>query len=147
MKIRSIDCEPPILRKVPKKNYWEYAANWAVRIRTAKDGMITLTIQVGYWTDLASVPKALRGMFDNGSAEYGVLVASQIHDALYSTHYLSKELSDEIFYRALKYYKMNCAKAWLYYKAVSWFGDSAWEYHDETLAERDRELIRILWTA
>lgn len=120
---------------------WEYAENWVVEIVFKRDGVLRLEIAEGYWTDLASVPKKLRGTFDNGSGEFGILIASQVHDALYSTRYLSKSFADTIFRELLIYYKVGKLKSWLYYEAVNLFGDSAWEHSDES----DRKFVKLFW--
>lgn len=144
MKIVDIITESPVLRKLKKPNNWEYAAKWECHVRLSGDGWLHFTINPGYWTDLASVPKALRGAFDNGSGEYGVLIASQLHDMLYATHYMSKNFADELFHKVLRYYGMNRIKAWLYYQAVHLFGDDAWEAADDDMYI-DRGLCKLMW--
>lgn len=144
MKIRSVETEPPIMRKMTSGDKWEYVASWRCVIRTKKDGDLVARISPGYKTDLASVPKALRGAFDNGSGDFGVLVASQVHDLLYSTHYLSRTFADDLFYKLLRYFGVGCFKSFLYYKAVDLFGDGPWNKPEMEL-DRDRQLCRIDW--
>lgn len=146
MKIRSVEAVAPSLRKLPKGDRWEYDSDWLAAIVLKGEGVIKITIKRGYWTDLASVPKALRGAFDNGSGSYGVLMASQVHDMLYSTHYMSKDFADNIFLALLRYYGMGCVKANLYYYAVKLFGDEAWEAAEADL-EADCALCRFEWLA
>lgn len=146
MKIVKVETKAPALRKLPEGNRWEYAELWSCRIHLKGEGVLAVRIAPGYWTDLASVPKALRGAFDNGSGDYAVLVASQVHDMLYSTHYLSKDFSDELFRLLLRFYKMSALKAWLYYEAVALFGRSAWEASDLDL-NADRALCALDWLA
>jgi hypothetical protein len=146
MKVRSVEASAPLLRKLPSGDKWEYAELWSCRIHLKGEGVLAVRIAPGYWTDLASVPKALRGAFDNGSGDFGVLIASQVHDMLYSTHYLSKDFSDELFRLLLRFYKMSAFKAWLYYEAVALFGASAWEASDLDL-NADRALCALDWLA
>ena len=146
MKIVKVETKAPALRKLPEGNRWEYAELWSCRIHLKGEGVLAVRIAPGYWTDLASVPKALRGAFDNGSGDYAVLVASQVHDMLYSTHYLSKDFSDELFRLLLRFYKMSALNAWLYYEAVALFGRSAWEASDLDL-NADRALCALDWLA
>ena len=146
MKIRAVETEPPIMRKMTSGDKWEYVASWRCVIRTKKDGDLVARISPGYKTDLASVPKALRGAFDNGSGDFGVLIASQVHDMLYSTHWTSKDFADELFHALLLHYGVGSFKAWCYYKAVVWFGDSAWEATENDL-NGDRELCSFQWLA
>lgn len=146
MKVRSVEASSPLLRKLPKPDRWEYAADWVAAIVLKGEGVLKVSIRRGYWTDLASVPRALRGAFDNGSGDFGVLIASQVHDMLYSTHWTSKDFADELFHALLLHYGVGSFKAWCYYKAVSWFGDSAWEATTDDL-RGDRELCRFEWLA
>lgn len=147
MKISGVETAPPILRKLPKGDNWEYAAEWVCSVTLKGEGVLVVRIRPGYWTDLASVPKALRGAFDNGSGEFRVLVASQLHDMLYSTHYMSKDFSDALFHAVLRHYGMGSVKAWLYYQAVHLFGDKAWETISDAEMEADRRLCSFQWLA
>lgn len=146
MKIERIETKAPALRKLPKTGFWEYAELWSCKVFLRGEGVLVFRIAPGYWTDLASVPKALRGAFDNGSGDFGVLIASQLHDMLYATHYLSKDFADTLFRLVLRKYKMSAWKSWLYYEAVALFGDSAWEASDLDL-NADRALCALDWLA
>lgn len=131
--------------KMVENGKWEYVSKWDIEIVLHGSGVLRLSIRPPYWTDLASVPKALRGAFDNGSGEFGVLIASQVHDALYSTHYLSKTFSDDLFEQLLRYYGMGRAKARLYWLAVHLFGGSAWNVLSDEQMVNDRHLIDFHW--
>lgn len=144
MKITGVSADAPVLRKLPSTDDWEYVASWRCVVRTKKDGAFIVSIAPGYKTDLASVPRALRGAFDNGSGSFGVLVASQIHDMFYSTHYLSRSFADSLFYEVLRWYGVGCLKARLYYLAVDLFGGTPWDRAEGHL-EHDRELCRFEW--
>jgi len=144
MKISGVETAPPILRKLPNGDRWEYAELWSCRIHLKGEGVLAVRIAPGYWTDLASVPRALRGAFDNGSGDFGVLIASQVHDMLYSTHYVSKEFSDDLFRRVLRFYGMGSCKANLYYYAVRLFGGDAWNGNEDDI-EFDRKFCVFEW--
>lgn len=146
MKIRSVEAVAPSLRKLHDGDRWEYASDWVAAIVLKNEGVVKAAIKRGYQTDLASVPRALRGCFDNGSGSFGVLIASQVHDMLYSTHWTSKDFADELFHALLLHYGVGSFKAWCYYKAVAWFGDSAWEATENDL-NGDRELCSFQWLA
>lgn len=146
MKIVKVETKAPALRKLPKSGFWEYAELWSCKVFLKGEGVLVFRIAPGYWTDLASVPKALRGAFDNGSGDFGVLIASQVHDMLYSTHWTSKDFADELFHAVLRHYGMGSVKAWLYYQAVHLFGDKAWEASDLDL-NADRALCALDWLA
>lgn len=145
MDLQHIETKSPTLQKLPNGGDWVYADVWKANIFLKNDGALYLCISPGYRTDLASVPRPLRGAFDNGSGEFGVLVASQVHDMLYSTHYLSKDFADTLFHDILRYYGMNRLKAWLYYQAVHLFGDEAWEVLSDDEMEKDRKLCSLHW--
>ena len=144
MKIERIETKAPALRKMPNGGVWEYAELWSCRVVLKGEGVLVFRIAPGYWTDLASVPKALRGAFDNGSGDFGVLIASQLHDMLYATHYLSKDFADKLFRHVLRFYKMSAFKAWLYYEAVHICGSSAWEATETEIAG-DSALCALDW--
>ena len=144
MNIRSVEAVAPSLRKLPQGNLWEYASDWIAAIVLKGEGVVKVSVKRGYETDLASVPKALRGAFDNGSGCFGVLMASQVHDMLYATHFMSKKFADDIFRALLRFYGVGAMKAQLYYLAVRWFGGEAWEAADDDL-ERDRRLCSFQW--
>ena len=143
--IRKVSAQAPVLQKMADKDKWAYKEKWTCHVRTKRDGTLKVTIDPGYWTDLASVPKALRGAFDNGSGEYGVLIASQVHDMFYSTHYMSKDFADSLFYALLRHYGMSWAKAKAYYLVVAWFGDKAWEAISDDQLVEDRKLCTFKW--
>ena len=140
-----METQAPCLQKLADKDKWAYACDWVCAIVLKDEGVLHFSVKRGYWTDLASVPQALRGAFDNGSGDYGVLISSQVHDANYSTHYFSKDFADELFYAMLRFYGMGYIKAKLYYAAVHLFGDRAWDYLSESEASRDRDLIKVKW--
>ncbi len=137
-------CDSPTIKMV-ENGRWEYASKWDIEIVLHGSGVLRLAVHPPYWTDLASVPKAFRGAFDNGSWEFGVLIASQVHDALYSTHYLSRTFADDLFEQLLLYYGMKPIKARLYWLAVHLFGNGAWEVISEEQMATDRHLIEFHW--
>ena len=144
MKIRAVETEAPILQKLPSTDDWQYTASWRCVIRTKADGDFVVRIMPGYKTDLASVPKALRGAFDNGSGSLGVLVASQVHDMFYSTHYTSRDFADNLFRLLLRWYGVGRFKSELYYLAVHLFGADPWDRGEKHL-DRDRLLCGFDW--
>jgi hypothetical protein len=132
------------MRKRPERGEWEYSEHWECVLLTS-EGRIKVTVGKGYWTDLASVPQPLKGLMDNGSADYAVLIACQIHDVAYSTQYLSRPLADELFYLLLRNGGIGWVKAQAYYRAVRWFGEDAYEDGNDEIIH-DRMLCKIYWT-
>lgn len=144
MRILKVEYSLPILQKMADKGKWSIAKDWQILI-FSDDGLIQLDVLRGFWTDLASVPKALRGVFDNGSSDIGILVSALFHDAIYATHLLSKELADEIFRKLLVYFRMSRFKARLYWLAVHLFGGDAWQFLSPETAKTDLKLIKLKW--
>lgn len=104
---------------------------WIVReplIWDAADGRTAIIVPAGFTTDLASVPRLLRGMphFDvNGRARRPAV----LHDFLYFTGMGGKRQADFAFYDALRFEGVSQWNAWLFWKAVDWFGFIAWRGH------------------
>lgn len=71
----------------------------------------------GFVTDLASVPRFLRGVVDND--DHRVVSAALIHDFLFSTNRLPFEIANSLFYKVLKASGYNKLKAVLAYWAVA----------------------------
>lgn len=71
----------------------------------------------GFLTDLASVPRFMRGIVENGDVR--MLIAVLIHDYLYSTHALPFEYANELMYQVSVHNGYPRARAWLSLVAVS----------------------------
>lgn len=82
-----------------------------------------ITVHAGFHSDLASVPRLLRGL---ALADIKTCRAAVIHDYLYATRPIHRALADEIFRCALLDTGVHPAWALIYYKAVRWFGWLFW---------------------
>lgn len=144
MKVLTVIAEAPTLKKLTKKDHWAVATFWECKLKL-EVGVMRITIREGWETDLASIPRLLRGLVDNGSGELGVLVGALVHDALYSTHYLSKETADKLFLGILR--TMGVKKARIYYLAVKLFGKKAWDYWGENQAVKslEKSFVGLSW--
>lgn len=94
----------------------------------------SVTVKKGFDFDGASIPKWLWSIY--GSPLNGdYVVASLIHDGLYASQKLSKNLSDKIFLDVMKQSKVGYIKRTSMYLAVKMFGGKDWkkanEYKDE----------------
>ena len=94
----------------------------------------SVTVKKGFDFDGASIPKWLWSIY--GSPLNGdYVVASLIHDGLYASQKLSKNLSDKIFLDLMKQSNVGYAKRTSMYLAVKMFGGKDWkkanEYKDE----------------
>lgn len=77
--------------------------------------------------DGASIPQAFWSIV--GSPFQQALEAGTIHDWIYFIGNPSKQEADGLFYTILRMYGMGWFKAQLFYSAVHWFGDDAWNEH------------------
>ena len=92
------------------------------------------TVKAGFDFDGASIPKWLWSIY--GSPLNGnYVVASLIHDGLYASQIVSKNLSDKIFLDIMKQSNVGYIKRTSMYLAVKLFGGKDWnkanEYKDE----------------
>ena len=93
-----------------------------------------ITVKKGFDFDAASIPKWLWSIY--GSPLNGnYVVASLIHDGLYASQKLSRELSDKIFLDLMKQHEVGYIKRQTMYYAVRMAGWYSWkeanEYKDE----------------
>ena len=93
-----------------------------------------ITVKKGFDFDGASIPKWLWSIY--GSPLNGnYVVASLIHDGLYASQKVSKEISDKIFLDIMKQSKVGYMKRTSMYLAVKMFGGKDWKeaskYKDE----------------
>jgi hypothetical protein len=95
----------------------------------ARNGTAYVT-EAGLFTDLASVPKifatiaALLGAGWQETAAAGIL-----HDGLYASGRVSRELADDLFREALEESGLAAWKAKVMWRTVRWFGGRAWRRH------------------
>lgn len=85
---------------------------------------VTITAPKGFVTDLASVPRLPFAYLLTGGIGHAAAV---IHDCLYTTHVLTRELSDEVFYEALLVLGVSKWQAWLMWAGVRVGGAGSWE--------------------
>lgn len=86
-----------------------------------------LSVPAGFKSDGASVPRIFwRLVFP--SSDTTALRAAFAHDYIYRTHPegWTKEEADQMFYDLLVNDGVPKWRAWMAYKAVDWFGQSAW---------------------
>lgn len=114
-----------------------------VSVVLSSDFSTKITVKSGFLTDMGSVPQFLRNLFPYVGNQY-LASCYLIHDALYATqgscHDLSKEFVDELLYFMIRVFPTEISdwKAWCIFKAVSWFGKSAWNNFDKN----DKEAIQ-----
>lgn len=115
--------------------------NWIVRERlTYRIGISqdSLTVPVGFVTDLASIPPALQSFIQQNGPS---LLPAVVHDYLYWKQTCTREQSDQILLLAMIEHAVPEAQRFAIYQAVHFAGMFAW---DENARSRKAGLVRIL---
>jgi hypothetical protein len=115
--------EPELVPLKDQPDFWALAAP----IKWVSSTLIT-TIPLGFKTDLASIPKIIRNIFDvdGRSREPAIL-----HDWLYSTQHTTKAFADEQLRLAIIDYGDKPWQARMYWLGVHLGGASAWRGHTQ----------------
>jgi hypothetical protein len=140
---------PPPLRsqaRIPPVDFKPFVdgRNWIVRepliyrIGVSQD---SVTVPVGFVTDLASIPPALQSFIQQNGP---YLLPAVVHDYLYWKQTCSREQSDRILLLAMIEHAVPETQRRAIYEAVHWVGSFAW---NENTQSRKAGLIRILPTA
>ena len=86
----------------------------------------TITVKKGFDFDGASINKSLWSIIGNPlTGDYKI--AALIHDALYASQELPKELCDNVFLEIMRLHGVGYIKRYSMYNAVKLFGGTAWE--------------------
>lgn len=84
-----------------------------------------IKVPPGFITDLASIPRALRGVLNvNGRSRK----AAVVHDWLYCSRKLTRKQADDLFYRALRAEGVSTVLARVYWSGVRAGG---WVYYNK----------------
>lgn len=94
----------------------------------------TVRVPYGFTTDFASTPSFLWSVMGGAWGKHGN--AAVIHDWLYYSQIRPKAEADSIFYEGMRIMGVGSVRAWMMFKAVSWFGRNAWK-HNAELAKDD----------
>lgn len=115
--------------------------NWIVREQlTYRIGISqdSLTVPVGFVTDLASIPPALQSFIQQNGP---YLLPAVVHDYLYWKQTCTRDQSDQILLLAMIEHAVPEAQRFAIYQAVHFAGMFAW---DENARSRKAGLVRIL---
>ena len=104
----------------PKENVWRLLAALIYWSDVAER---EIWVPKGFVTDFASVPRLPVAYMLAGNTAHGPAV---VHDYLYGTHLFPKAMADNIFYEAMGVWGEPQWRRSLMYRAVSWFGGSAY---------------------
>ena len=100
-----------------------------------------ITVKAGFDFDGASIPRALWSVFGNPlSGKFRI--AALVHDVLYASQVLSKEVCDRIFLSLMEVHGVGYLKRVSMYQAVSKFGMDAWKNNQNELT-RYKKFIDI----
>lgn len=122
-----------------KEPVWEFEG---VLIFISDDGH-RVTVTGGFETDGASIPRMFYGLI-GGPFSGRYVAAAVIHDALYASHLVSRELADELFLEAMRESGVPAWKARVMYWAVRAGGRAAWKKHSAGKEVREHVLYARL---
>jgi len=115
--------------------------NWIVRepltyrVGVSKD---SLTVPVGFVTDLASIPPALQSFIQQNGP---YLLPAVVHDYLYWKQTCTRDQADQIFLLAMIEHAVPDSSRLPIYQAVHLLGGFAW---DQNARDRQAGLVRVL---
>ena len=101
-----------------------------------------ITVKKGFDFDGASIPQALWSVYGNPlSGKFRI--AALVHDALYASAELPREVADSIFLDLMKQHEVVYLKRQTMYYAVRSAGWYAWKKHKEPEIEKYKEFINV----
>ena len=101
-----------------------------------------ITVKKGFDFDGASIPKALWSVYGNPlSGKFRI--AALVHDALYASQKLPREVADAIFLDLMKQHEVGYMKRQTMYYAVRSAGWYAWRGHEESEVKKYKEFINV----
>ena len=101
-----------------------------------------ITVKKGFDFDGASIPQALWSVYGNPlSGKFRI--AALVHDALYASQKLPRELADAIFLDLMKQHEVEYLKRQTMYYAVRSAGWYVWKKHREPEIETYKEFINV----
>lgn len=103
------------------KDSWESEED---QVFTYGKGSISIDIEKGFKTDLASFPFPIYHLLNKEDPKYALPCA--VHDKLYTIKQFSKLMSDAILYQALKEAGVNAKIRLTFFIVVSLFGWKRW---------------------
>ena len=101
-----------------------------------------ITVKKEFDFDGASIPQALWSVYGNPlTGKYKI--AALVHDALYASEKLSRELADAIFLDLMKQHEVGYIKRQTMYYAVRSAGWYVWRGHTKEEVEKYKEFIDV----
>ena len=101
-----------------------------------------ITVKKGFDFDGASIPKAFWSII--GSPFTGnYTIPATIHDGLYASEILDRDICDNIFLDLMKQYNVGYVKRYTMYWAVRSAGWNVWRKHDKDEIEKYKGFINV----
>ena len=101
-----------------------------------------IRVKKGFDFDGASIPQALWSVYGNPlSGKFRI--AALVHDVLYASEKLPRELADAIFLDLMKQHEVGYVKRQTMYYAVRSAGWYVWRGHDETEVKKYKEFVDV----
>ena len=101
-----------------------------------------ITVKNGFDFDGASIPQSLWGVYGNPlSGKFRI--AALVHDALYASQKLPREVADAIFLDLMKQHEVGYLKRKTMYYAVRSAGWYVWRRQEESEVEEYKEFIDV----
>ena len=101
-----------------------------------------ITVKKGFDFDGASIPQSLWSVYGNPlSGKFRI--AALVHDALYASHKLPRELADAIFLDLMKQHDVGYLKRQTMYYAVRSAGWYSWKQLTKEENEEYKEFINV----
>ena len=101
-----------------------------------------IRVKKGFDFDGASIPQALWSVYGNPlSGKFRI--AALVHDALYASEKLPRELADAIFLDLMKQHEVGYLKRQTMYYAVRSAGWYVWRRHEEPEVKKYKEFINV----
>ena len=101
-----------------------------------------ITVKKGFDFDGASIPQALWSLYGNPlSGKFRI--AALVHDALYASETLTRELADAIFLDLMKQDEVRYVKRQTMYYAVRSAGWYVWKRHEKVEVKKYKEFINV----
>ena len=101
-----------------------------------------VTVKAGFDFDGASIPQALWSVYGNPlSGKFRI--AALVHDALYASENLPRDIADAIFLDLMKQHRVGYIKRQTMYYAVRSAGWYVWRGHTKEEVEKYKEFIHV----
>lgn len=133
----------PIYQGDAKTGMHLLVISYSISGRLADGRAFRVTIARGFSFDGCSIPRLLWRLCGH-PMEIPRVAAALAHDWLYAAHVCDRALADAIYRAICLAIGMSSARAAIEYRALRWFGGSAWKSHgaaDQTSARALGHLV------